>query len=78
MAECVFDCCKTVFLCYADDSIFASPNQDDIDRVIMDLMNVKSNLKDKGNTEDYLVCIPPNLKMKEALDSTTRLLYKGY
>eukprot|EP00957_Ditylum_brightwellii_P069607 5287449-Ditylum_brightwellii.AAC.2 len=54
MDECIFYCDKTVFLCYVDGGIFASPNQEDIDKAIIDLSNVNFDIEDKGNVKDYL------------------------
>eukprot|EP00957_Ditylum_brightwellii_P044644 3384721-Ditylum_brightwellii.AAC.1 len=38
---------RTIFLCYIDNGIFASTNQEEIDQVINDL-------DDKGDIDDYL------------------------
>eukprot|EP00957_Ditylum_brightwellii_P206933 15350645-Ditylum_brightwellii.AAC.2 len=50
----VFYCGNTLFLCYVDDDIFPSPDQEDIDKANMDLKNLNFDIKDKGNIEYYL------------------------
>eukprot|EP00957_Ditylum_brightwellii_P107297 8187301-Ditylum_brightwellii.AAC.2 len=68
---------KSALLYYVDDSIFASPNQEDIDNAIMDIKNVVFDIEDKGNIEHYqgmIVYIQPNMKAKGASASATRFL----
>mgnify|MGYP003341565099 CR=1 FL=1 len=52
--ECVFYCGNTIFLCYVDDGIFASTNQEEIDQAIKDLRDANFDIEDKGDIEDYL------------------------
>eukprot|EP00957_Ditylum_brightwellii_P114916 8763905-Ditylum_brightwellii.AAC.1 len=52
--ECVFYYGKTAFLCYVDDGMSASPNQEDIYKAIMDLRNVNFDKENEGSMKAYL------------------------
>jgi hypothetical protein len=52
--ECVFYRGKTIFVVYVDDGIFASPNEEEIDKAINDLREANFDIEDKGDITDYL------------------------
>ena len=52
--ECVFTRGINVFMCYVDDSIFADPNDDNIDKAIQDLKDAGYDIENRGNLQDYL------------------------
>eukprot|EP00957_Ditylum_brightwellii_P052715 3995861-Ditylum_brightwellii.AAC.1 len=57
-----------LFLCYVDDGIFASPNQEDIDRAIIDLKNKMLILRTKGSIEGCL-----GMAIETLSDATIRI-----
>ena len=52
--ECVFYRGKVIFLVYVDDGIFISPDQEGINKAIMDLQSRNFDIEDQGQLTDYL------------------------
>jgi hypothetical protein len=52
--ECVYYRDNTILLCYVDDTIIIDPKDQAIDKVIEDLRELKFNVTDEGQIEDYL------------------------
>ena len=52
--ECIFYRGKTVYLLYADDSILAGLDKEEIAQVINDLKGAGLDITDEGNMEDFL------------------------
>ena len=52
--ECVFYRGKTIYVLYTDDSILASPDQNEIDQVIKDLRTAKLDITVEGYLQDFL------------------------
>ena len=52
--ECVFYKGKTIYFLYTNDSIFAGPDQEEIEQMIKDLKKDNLKVTDEGNIEDFL------------------------
>lgn len=52
--ECIFYCSKTNYIFYTNDSILASPFNEEIDQVVKDLKKAKLNVTDEGDIKDFL------------------------
>ena len=52
--ECVYYRGNTIFLCYVDDTILISPDDSDIDKTIAQLRDLKYDLSDEGEIDDFL------------------------
>ena len=52
--ECLFYRGNVLYALYTDDSILAGPNKGEIDRIIQEMRDVKLDITDKGNVEDFL------------------------
>jgi Reverse transcriptase (RNA-dependent DNA polymerase) len=52
--ECVFYKGKVIYVLYTDDSIFAGPDQIEIDQAINDIQRAKLNITVEGDIQDFL------------------------
>ena len=52
--ECVFYRGQTIYVLYTDDSILASPDQKEIDQIIVDLKKAKLDITVEGDLQDFL------------------------
>ena len=52
--ECLFYRGNVLYALYTDDSILAGPDKDEIDRIIKQMRDVKLDITDEGNVEDFL------------------------
>ena len=52
--ECLFYRGKVLYALYTDDSILAGPEKYQIDKIIKEMKEVKLNITDEGNVEDFL------------------------
>ena len=52
--ECLFYRGKVLYALYTDDSILAGPEKSEVDQIIREMKEIKLNITDEGNVEDFL------------------------
>ena len=52
--ECVFYRNNTIFFFYVDDGVFVGSSQDEIDSAIRELRDLKYNLEENRDIQDYI------------------------
>ena len=52
--ECVFYRGNVIYLLYTDDSILAGPDEDELNKVVLDIKEAGLNVTEEGDIEDFL------------------------